>query len=342
MKTSNYNYKNLPSLFTISCSVFSSYEIKSLEEYLSFVKETSGTELTPDDQRLLRDKREKLGTTYIIFPTSHQIIKKYNPLTETPNAFGDFRKITDYDKEHPLLPPQAKKRLKLIQKNILKWVTKHGLPYCSAMRTVTTHAIVDNARRHANEIELFLEEKLGRYAMLQETFLALACEANLADKFFQSEPGDITENTIHQYFAIFNKDNAADIDGLIKKHRSRTLFYTEIRNNLLTLLQKRINGHSKQITLSIDILDTRASAERFAIKFAIPDLLTALWYQFYTSHTNASMLRTCKECHQLFVPLKANQEYCPAPDKTLNSACKNRYNQRKFRERKKASNTQTE
>lgn len=332
-------------LFHILWPVFRDYTVLPLEDYLSFMESKMGKSLSANDQKLLRDKREKLGYTYAIFPTSTEIKHSYDPLRQTPNAFLDLGKIINYNLEVAATPLRPQQKIPKIQANILKWVNKHGLPYYSSKEANhSSRSTVDDVRRYASEIETFLEKRLGQYAMLQETFLALACEAHLVNRIFFSVQNTITESLVYALLPIIDRETPVDITTLEHGFSSRSALFAHVRNELLSLLQKRMNGYSRQVTLSLDIKPSSDAQPKYFMKFDIPDLLTALWYQFYTLITDTSKVSTCKECGQLFVPNRANQKFCSPIGNTTISSCRSRHNKRfhDHPEMKETADTQPE
>ncbi|MEW6171732.1 MAG: hypothetical protein AB1510_01495 [Bacillota bacterium] len=69
--------------------------------------------------------------------------------------------------------------------------------------------------------------------------------------------------------------------------------------------------------------------------WAVPDLLSAMWLQFYWFLTSEKTLNRCLECHSLFVPTRSNQQFCPPFRGQKQSSCANRYYVRQHRERQK-------
>jgi hypothetical protein len=320
-------------LFHLSWPVSADYGILPLEEYITYISVNTGKALTEEQSQLLRDKREKFGYTYAIFP-KYQVEKTwYNPLNGTPNAFLDLAKIINYNTallETPLRPTQ---KIKRIQSNILKWVCKNGLPYHSASNATSSgNAVVDDVLSHAKDIELFLEKHLGQYAMLQETFLALACEAHLTSKIFLESPERIDESKVYPLLAIIDRERPINIPDLHSRYHTRIEVATHIKKELLSLLEERINGYSCQVKLSLH--KTNDERHPYSMMFDIPDLLTALWYQFYTLVTNTSRLDRCKGCGQLFVQTRSNREWCT-------STCRVKFNKRKFDKRIKEETADT-
>lgn len=332
------------SLFRISWPVYQAYSILPLEEYLVFVEDKTGRTLSEDDSRLLKDKRAKLGYTYAIFPTTTEIKHSYDPLKK-PNTFIDLGKIISYNLDIASTPLRPQQKLPKIQANILKWISTYGLPYHSTQQIAhTSSTTIDDVRRYANEIEVFLEERLGQYAMLQETFLALACEAYLVNRIFLASQDTINESLVYALLPIIDRENPIDIPSLEQHFSSRSDLFAYVRNELLSLLQKRLNGYSRQVTLSLDIKSSSDAQPKYFMKFDIPDLLTALWYQFYTLITDTSKIKPCEECGELFVPTRTNQKYCSPIGNTTISACRSRRNKRRYDhpEMKETADTQTE
>jgi len=308
-------------LFDISWPVFTNYSILPLKDYINFMENTKGIVLSIAAQKQLESKRENFDNTFVIFPTSNEIKRLYNPLTNTPNAFIDLSKI-----------PNSKK----LQSKILKWVNKHGLPY-HGVKVTTSNAVVDDVHNHGSDIESLLVEQFGEYAMLQETFLALAFEANRVTQVFRSLSGTIDESTLYPLTAIIDREKPIDVSS----YSSRSEVNAHIEEELISLLQKRMNGYSRQVVLSLGASQaTNKLRSRFTMRFDIPDLLTALWYQFYTLLTDSTNLKVCKECNKLFISTRANHQYCPPLGKTTISPCRSKYNQRNFR--KKTVDTQPE
>ena len=316
------------SLFRISWPVYQDYTILPLEEYLVFVEDKTRRTLSEDDKRLLKDKREKLGYTYAIFPTTTEIKHSYDPLKKL-NTFIDLGKIISYNLDIASTPLRPQQNLPKVQANILRWISKYGLPYHSTQQiSHTSSTTIDDVRRYANEIEVFLEERLGQYAMLQETFLALACEAHLVNRIFLSAQDTINKSLVYALLPIIDRERPMDIPTLEQRFSSRDEVFAHVRNELLSLLQKRMNGYSRQVTLSLDIASSNETGPKYLMKFDIPDLLTALWYQFYTLVTDTSKVSTCKECGQLFVPTRTNQKFCSPLGNTTISSCRSRRNKR--------------
>ena len=327
------------SLFNFSWRIFENYNILPIEDYIQHMETVTGVTFSDDDQRLLRDKKQKLGHTYVIFKTSNEFKEPPNN-TRTPDAFLKLCKIINYNFEVLNSPLRPKKQgLKRIQSNILKWVNKYGLPYHSAFNLMTPNdTIIDDVRRSASEIEVFLEERFKHYGMLQETFLALAFEAYLANEIFNLKSESISENTVSKFIGIISRGNYIDISELQRGTWSRSELYARIREALTSLLEQRINGYSHRVSVLLECYKSTTPPHiQLGIKFEIPDLLTALWYQFITLVTDTGDLIPCKECGTLFFRQRSDREWC-------SNRCKTNHNQRERRRRIKeqAAGTQSE
>lgn len=112
------------------------------------------------------------------------------------------------------------------------------------------------------------------------------------------------------------------ITGILNPHLSGT--FPQVRT------APQIEWHDDSGPLPADT----PFARRFDIVRSFDSLLSVLYLHAFNLLTGAR-LRSCKECGTPFVPSRANQEYCPPDPRAGSSGCRNRRNQRAFRERRR-------
>jgi len=318
--------------FRISCPVFKSYDIKSIPEYIAYMEKETGKRLTPDDRSFLECQVNSLEHTYIIFPTSTELDRQYNPIYDTPDVFYGLVKV-------------AKKNIaksEYVQKNILEWVTQYGLPYHTAFNTPATpvpESATAKVLLHANPIERFLESKFGTIGILVSSFLSLTIDAEKTYVIY-SDIFPVNQESLNSLYLATDPNvqlNRIEIERNPNIH-THTDVSKDIRTKLTSLLEQRINGYSSAVTLSLETHSlSKEPYFQYSMVFNVPDLITAVWYQFYRIITETGNLRLCPDCNTFFANGRKGKTHC-------STTCKGRVGQESSRKRAKeeAASTQTE
>ena len=103
---------------------------------------------------------------------------------------------------------------------------------------------------------------------------------------------------------------------------------------VIVSLSEIVSGHLARVTpwMALCVL-RRPPYRKLEPCWRVPDLLSAMWFQFYWFLTQNKSLNRCVECGSLFVPTRKNQKFCPPFPGQRQSSCANRYYVRRHREK---------
>lgn len=322
MPTTNDNSSER--LFRITWPVYKNYDIMQIENYIEYMEKKTQKPFPDAAYQLLRCQHETLDNTYVIFPTTDSIYESYNPVYDKPNAFFDLSKVIVKNQESDQTIPR-------VHENIIEWIRHYGLP-CNTVMEVNSHALVDQVPTQVTTTERLLQGHFGHYAMLRQKFLALALDANRVSNIFNSHM-NIAKKFLEPTWVIADPSMTLNREIAEKKYTTHSEVNQHLKSELKALFEQRINSYSTKVSLGLEFNEIPVEPYfKYEMVFNIPDLITALWYQFYMSITDVKNLGVCKECHHLFVQSRPNQKFCPSIYDPKKSDCKNKYNVRKSRE----------
>ena len=335
--------------YQIDWPIYKDYAIIPLTEYIRLMEHASGKELFPSTRSFLQKQFEKPEYIYVIFPTTADIRKTYNPIHTKQSNFkkGSFFTLTKITPPiHTMLKEgiDPTTRVKMVHKQILNWVNQYGLPFHTATPPdrMSFSPATQNLRR-SYDVEKELEMRWGCYAMLNTTFLGLAAEARIACSIVTPRssssfpPMDFSDDALQNNVLISDPSLPVSRIGAERNHSSRKEAKSELEENLRKTFEQLILYYCSRVKLGLKFQEIQeingASSFQYERTFSIPDLLTAIWYNFYTELLVFKRLKVCQGCGCLFAQTRANQKYCPTSD-TVNP-CKNKFNVRRSRQRKK-------
>ena len=329
----------------IDWPIYKDYAIIPLTDYISRMEHASGKELFPSTRSFLQKQFEKPEYIYVIFPTTADIRKTYNPIHTKEKDFnkGSFGALTKINTLlHANTDPTT--RVKMVHKQILNWVNQYGLPFHTATPPdrISFSPAAQNLRR-SYDVEKELENHWGCYAMLQTTFLCLAAEARIACSIVTPRssssfpPMNFSDDALQNNVLISDPSLPVSRVGAERNHSSRKEAKSELEENLRKTFEQLILYYCSRVKLGLKFQEIQeingASSFQYERTFSVPDLLTAIWYNFYTELLVFKRLKVCQGCGGLFAQTRANQKYCPTTNKV--NPCKNKFNVGRSRQRKK-------
>lgn len=291
-------------------------------EYYEFVALCDVTEVSPgsivdpedspDEYEFIRSTLD-LNDTVIVPKGS--VVREYQPLEETPNLFLEFAQIAEKGLE---------------RSSILAWLKKYGLLYRSPppLRLdpqMSNEYFTELGRNY------YLTKTYGFTIATTTAFAQLAYLANQALKLYTAYKSQ-KPSVVHSAIQGFLPKSCVE---LIEHAPNREYLMYE---TLVQALHRITVMHLDFVSPQFDYVSVDSPPFfHFTPGFQVPNLLSAVWLQFYWHVTNHQELERCQACGMLFKPTRKGQKFCPHPFSEGRSTCANRYYVANHRARKQAS-----
>ena len=271
---------------------------------------------------------ETIKNMRVIFPAVDASADTYDVWQEPQRSerFKDFSSLTK-----PSGPPA--------DHEVIAWAEKYGLPCkdaTSASLALCAHCVAEPIMRYLRNLEVATSLQLAtdsawkevsqkrikygsRDAMLLDLFIDLSKEAYETDYWFKSlKTGKMPELEPHVRSAILKND------GKKGKH----IKAQDIPIEMWEAVKERVRIRFRGVTLTTKIkkIDKHPFIELQYAYEAI-DLLAAMWLCFFDEMLKIAPYELC-ECGKSYEQKHPNQKYCK-------TECQNKYNQQKFRDKKR-------
>ena len=271
---------------------------------------------------------ETIKKMRVIFPAVNARAETYEIWQEPQRieCFKDFSALTK-----PSGPPA--------DHEVIAWAKKYGLPCkdaTSASLALCSYYFAEPVIRYQRSLEVAKSLQLAtdaawqgvsqkrikygsRDVMLLDLFIDLSKEAYEADYWFKSlKTGKMPELDPQTSSAILKND------GKKGKHIKAQDIPTEMWEALKNRVGIRFRGVT--LTTKINKIDKHPF---FQLQYAYEaiDLLAAMWLCFFDEMLKIAPYELC-ECGKSYEQKHPNQKYC-------STGCQNKYNQQKFRDKKR-------
>lgn len=242
--------------------------------------------------------------------------RTYDPLgeqLEDTELFNSFTKLRGADRR-----PSSDKANKDFEDRIERWVNKYGLlhrkdydtpsPFLREQRNTEDKWDWD-AERFVNQAPINLND-------FKEEVRQARSAADLYKRLCGKDFVGLAKwrDTLHKA-----EKRDGDLDELerhvlkILRPRGET-----VSNNSVALLATRFDNFLSQKLSNVQVVMSTSwhftTSEKYAPrrKYRYPDLLTAIWLQFYLAITQGNEVRICRNpnCRSPFFPKRANQKSC--------------------------------
>jgi hypothetical protein len=217
-----------------------------------------------------------------------QVVKRYQPLIETPYLFLDFARLWERD----------------VSKGLVDWMAKYGLLGLSpdSPQKPTTNRLREEWPPHRYKPAGGPEETLdavmyeaerAHYALSWYEAALSRDRQELEETLIPPEQSSEWKDDKRRYFRERAKrKNISYIDALVDKALV----------TVMLLVQSSLNSHAyPAIYPTVDPAEQQLTPERLTASWGVRNLLGAMYLQFYWLLTSGGDLSRCKHCGDLIL-----------------------------------------